>query len=94
MTVRTDLEYNRESSSIDVGETALEYLKRLSPSWRLDAAVEGGEGGAPDEWSLITGVQWRISDFITFKFDNSIGITSKATDWAPQVGLLFTPRLR
>jgi len=94
MTLRTDLEYNRESSSLDVGETAVEYLKRLSPSWRLYAAIEGGEGGAPDEWSLISGVQWRISDLVTFKFDNSIGITSKATDCAPQVGLLFTPRLR
>ena len=88
------IKYYRESSSLDVGETAVEYLKRLSPSWRLYAAIEGGEGGAPDEWSLISGVQWRISDLVTFKFDNSIGITSKATDCAPQVGLLFTPRLR
>lgn len=94
MSFRTDLEYNRESAIIDIGETAIEYLKRLSSPLRLVLAIEGGEGGAPDEWSLISGIRWQISNLVSFKFDNSLGITSKATDWAPQVGLLFTPRLR
>jgi hypothetical protein len=90
MSFRTDLEYNRESSGIDIGETAIEYLKRLSSPLRLVLAIEGGEGGAPDEWSFISGMRWQISNSVSLKLDNSLGITSKATDWAPQVGLVFS----
>jgi hypothetical protein len=90
MSFRTDLEYNRESSGIDIGETAIEYLKRLSSPLRLVLAIEGGEGGAPDEWSFISGIRWQISNSVSLKFDNSLGITSKASDWAPQVGLVFS----
>lgn len=87
---RSDLEYNREASSPDIGETAIEYLRRLSQSGLAYLAIEGGEGGAPDEWLLITGLQWRFTNFVSVKIDNPVGITSKATDWAPQIGLLFT----
>ena len=90
MTLRTDLEYNRESSNLDIGETAVEYLKRLSPLCRLYLGIEGGEGGAPDEWVFISGIQWRITDQFIFKFDNAVGIMSKATDWAPEIGLVFS----
>jgi hypothetical protein len=93
--LRTDLEYNREASRLDIGETAVEYLRRLSPSWRLYLGVEGGEGGAPDEWSLISGVQWRIADFLFLKLDNALGISSKATEWASEIGCLISfPVLR
>jgi hypothetical protein len=94
MTFRTDLEYNREASKLDIGETALEYLKRLTPFFRLYLGIEGGEGGAPDEWDLNTGIQWRITNSIYLKFDNALGITPKATDWAPQIGCLFAFPLR
>jgi hypothetical protein len=87
--VRSDLEYNREASSPDIGETAVEYLKQLSPAWRMYLGIEGGEGGAPDEWILLTGLQWRLADFVLLKLDNALGITSKATDWAPQAGCFF-----
>ena len=60
--VRVTAEWNREASSPDLGEVAVEYLRRLTPSLRLNVAVEGGEGGAPDEFDLITGVNWRLSD--------------------------------
>ncbi|MFZ0389497.1 MAG: hypothetical protein WAN36_03485, partial [Calditrichia bacterium] len=87
---RTDLEYNREASSPDIGETAIEYLRRFSPSGLLNLGIEGGEGGAPDEWNLITGVHLRLADWAYLKLNNSLGITSKATDWVPQGGLLFS----
>lgn len=89
VTVRTDLEYNKEPDVLDVGETAIEYLKRLSPAWRLYLGIDGGEGGAIDEWDLISGLQWRVTDFAFVKVDNALGISSKATDWAPEVGILF-----
>ncbi len=92
--VRTDLEYNREASIIDIGELAIEYLRRLSPAWRLYLAVEGGEGGAPDEWDLVTGLQWQVSRGLSLRLNNALGITAKATDWAPQFGLAFSFPLR
>jgi hypothetical protein len=86
--IRTTGEYNRDNTHFDVGETAVEYLRRLSPRWRINLGVEGGETGAPDEWDLVSGVQWRSGDHLVLRFDNALGITSKATDWAPQIGLM------
>ncbi len=89
MTLRATLEYNREASHPDVGEVAVEYLKRLSPAWRVYLGLEGGESGAPDEWDFNSGVNWRIARFASLKLDNALGISSKATDWAPQMGIML-----
>lgn len=90
VTARISAEYNREESKADLGEFSLEYLKRLSPAWRIFLAFEGGETGALDEWELIPGVQWRITKTLVLKLDSPVGISSKATDWSPQIGLLFS----
>jgi len=90
LTIRSTLENNRAESKLDIGETAIEYLKRLSPSWRLFLGLEGGEGGGPDEWNLISGVQWRISRQACLVLNNSVGVNSKSTDWAPEIGVMFT----
>ena len=89
MTFRTDLEYNRDDRHVDLGESSLEYLRRLSPSLRLNLAIEGGETGAPDEWELVTGLRWRLSDSFLLKLDNVVGFFSKATDWSPQAGFML-----
>ncbi len=90
MTVRTTLEYNHDDKHPDVGETAIEYLRRLSPALRMYLGVEGGETGAPDEWEFNSGINWRLSEAVSLKYDNILGITSKATDWSPQLGLLIS----
>jgi len=96
MTFRTTFEYSREQSArkeprnLDIGETSIEYLRRLSHAWRLSVGFEGGEGGAPDEWELRPGLQWRMTDAVLLKLDNSIGLSSKAPDWTPQIGLMFS----
>jgi hypothetical protein len=89
MTFRTNVEWNRDDRHLDLGESSIEYLRRLSPSWRLNLAIEGGETGAPDEWELVTGVQWRLADCLLVKADNVVGLFSKATDWSPQIGLML-----
>ncbi len=87
LTGRLAIQYEEASSShFDLGEYALEYLKRVSPSWRLYAGIEGNQ----DELSLITEAQWHITRNVMLKLNNGFGITSKATDWAPEVGILFT----
>ena len=68
------------------GEYALEYLKRVSPRLRLFAAVEGSE----DEVELITEAQVFLRPNIFLKLNNAFGATSKATGWAPEVGVMFS----
>jgi hypothetical protein len=90
MTTRVTVEYNQDDRLWDLGEFSIEYLKRLSPSWRVNLALEGGETGAMDEWDLVAGVQWRIRDAFFLKFDNAVGLMSKSTDWAPELGVIFS----
>ena len=90
MMTRVTVEYNHDDKHWDLGEFSLEYLKRLSPAWRVNLGIEGGETGAPDEWDLVTGVQWHLTDLVVLRFDNAYGLSSKATDWAPQIGLMFS----
>lgn len=100
MTVRTTLEYNREQSALqepahlDIGETSIEYMKRLSSSVRMNLGLEGGEGGAPDEWELRSALQWRMTKILHLKLDNTVGLSPKAPDWTPNVGLMFSSPIR
>jgi hypothetical protein len=85
-TLRAALEYATEEAVLELGEYAVEYLKRLSPHWRLFTAVEGSQ----DEIELITEAQWHIlPDRVIIKLNNAIGLSSKATDWAPEVGVMI-----
>jgi hypothetical protein len=86
VTLRAEAEYSKEEAKLELGEYAVEYLKRLSPAWRLYLAVEGTQ----DEVELIPEVQWHVSDSIFIKFNSAVGLTSKATDWAPEVGVVFS----
>ena len=87
LTARAAIEYAASSSShYDLGEWAIEYLRRVSRHWRLYAGVEG----TTDELSLITEAQWHVSPNVFVRLNNGLGLTSKATDWAPEVGVVFT----
>ena len=57
-----------------------------SPSWRVYA---GGEG-TQDEVSLITEAQWHLRPNMFVRFNTGVGLTSKATDWTPELGILLT----
>jgi hypothetical protein len=87
LTARIAVEYAEASTSpFDLGEYAIEYLKRVSPAVRFFVALEGSS----DELSLITEAQWQPTKNIYFKINSGIGLTSKATDWAPEAGVVFT----
>ena len=85
MTLRGAVEYSREEDKFELGELAAEYLKRLSSSWKLYLGVEGVQ----DEVELITELQWHLGSFAFIKLNNAFGLTSKATDWAPEIGIMF-----
>ncbi|MFH1892230.1 MAG: hypothetical protein ABIK83_06045 [Candidatus Zixiibacteriota bacterium] len=86
VTLRAAAEYSRAESRFELGEVALEYLKRVSSTWRLYAGIEGTQ----DEVELITEAQLFLSRRVFLKMNNAFGITSKATDWAPEIGVMFS----
>lgn len=53
---------------------------------RLFGAVEGSE----DEVELITEAQWFLRPNVFLKLNNAVGITSKATGWAPEIGVMWS----
>jgi hypothetical protein len=88
LTVRAAGEYARAASpKFDAGEYAIEYLRRLSPAWRIVAAIEGNQ---VDEVSLLTEAQWRVSPHALVKLNSGLGLTTNATDFAPEVGIMFS----
>jgi hypothetical protein len=86
MTVRAAFEYTREEGKYELGEIAVEYLRRLSQTWRIYVGIEGSQ----DEVELITEAQWHLSRRVFIKLNNAVGITSKATDWAPEIGVMIS----
>jgi hypothetical protein len=86
-TLRAAVEYNAEERKLEPGEYAIEYLKRISPAWRVVALIEGNQ---IDEVELITEVQWRFHPRAVLKLNNGLGLTPNATDVAPEVGIMFT----
>lgn len=87
MTLRAAVEYTREEGKLDPGEYAVEYLRRLSRAWRVLAAIEGNQ---LDEVALITEAQWHFNPRAYFKVNNGWGLTANATDFAPEVGVVFS----
>jgi hypothetical protein len=85
MTARLAVEYDRGEDKVDLGEAAVECLRRLSAAWSVYGAVEGTQ----DEVELVVEAQRHWSRRVTLKLNSAFGVTSKATDWAPEVGLLF-----
>ncbi len=86
MTFRAAFEYSKAEEKFETGEVALEYLKRLSDKWRIYLGVEG----AQDEVELITEAQLHLSERVFLKLNNAFGLTSKATDWAPEIGIMIS----
>jgi hypothetical protein len=84
-TLRAAVEYNTADRKMELGEFALEYLKRISPQLRAYLGVEGTQ----DEIELIPELQVFLRPTIVLKLNSAVGVTSKANDWAPEIGLLF-----
>jgi len=82
---KLSLSYTAEDS-LNFGEWSFEYLKQASDAWRLVLAVEGEQ----DEIQGIAEAQWRVARGVTIKLNSGFGLTPKAPDWAPEVGILFS----
>lgn len=84
-TVSGRLTLEHAGSATEWGEWAVEYLKRLSPAWRLYGGVEGN---SPDA-SAIFELQWHFSDHAFLKLNSAFGLTAGEPEWAPEVGVMF-----
>ncbi len=88
---RGSVEYEGGSSSqFDSGEYAVEFVRRLNRHFRIYAGIEGTQ----DEVSAIGELQLHITPHVMIKANTGIGLTSKATDFAPEIGMLFTIPIR
>ena len=87
-TARAAESYTPADGTIEFGEYALEYLKRMSPRWRGFLAVEGEQ----DEVALIAEAQLHLRPDLWIKANNGFGITSKAPDYAPEIGVMASFR--
>jgi hypothetical protein len=85
MTVRAAIEYDGEENKAGPGEYAVEFLRRLNRSLRVYGGIEGSE----DEVEGIAELQIALAPSVVLKLNNAFGLTSKATDWAPEIGVLF-----
>lgn len=83
---RISIAFDGEESKVELGEYALEYLKRINDRWRLVATIEGEE----DEVSLIGEAQLTLRPRAVLKLNSGFGITKKAANFAPEIGVLFT----
>ena len=84
ITVRTAI--SQAGGVFDFGEYAVEFYKRLSRTFAVYTGIEGEQ----DEIEWIAEAQVWLSDAVRFKINNSFGLTSKATDWAPELGLMIS----
>jgi hypothetical protein len=59
----------------------------VAPKWRMASLIEGNQ---LDEVALITEVQWHLPPRTFIKLNNGWGLTKNATDFAPEVGIMFS----
>ena len=83
---RVSIKYDAEDGQVEAGEYAIEYLKRTSPKWRWVATLEGED----DEVSAIGEAQLTLARRAVLKLNLGLGITKKAPDFAPEVGVIFS----
>ena len=86
LTVRLAAEYDRSEDKYEMGEYAVEYLKKISNRWRLYFGAEGSD----DEIEVIPEAQLHLNRNMFCKFNSAFGATSKATGWAPEIGVVFS----
>jgi hypothetical protein len=91
LTLRIAGESTQEDHRPALGEYALEYLKRLSPKFRFYTGLEGDQ----DEVEYIVEGQYWLNSHVHLKLNTALGVTSKAADFAPEVGVFFSfaPRM-
>jgi hypothetical protein len=85
MSLRGQINHDREDKETRFGEYAIDYLKKLSPQWTVALTLEGEES----ELSIIGEAQYALSRNATLKLNLGQGLTKKDRQFAPEIGVLF-----
>lgn len=85
-TARASMSWVPADQEFVFGEWGIEYLKRVTPVFRWTVAVEAEQ----DEASAIGEAQFWLTPRAMLKLNEGVGITSKAPDTAPEVGIVFS----
>jgi hypothetical protein len=85
--LRLAVAYDTGERKLEFAEWAVDYVKRLSPDWRVVLALEGAQ---VDEVSIIGEVQYALSKNATLKINCGFGLAEKAPTFAPEVGVMFS----
>jgi hypothetical protein len=85
LSLEMKLAYTTEEHTLEFGEYTLEYVKKTSDAWRFVLAFEGEQ----DELQLIGEAQYTLSKNAVLKLNCGFGITKKAPDISPEVGVVF-----
>lgn len=86
LSLRASLAYNSGENKLEFGEWGIDYLKRLSPQWRIALSIEGDQ---VDEVSFIAEAQYTLGKNAVLKLNCGFGLTKKAPVVAPEIGVLF-----
>ena len=86
VTARAAGEYDEADKQVVFGEYALEYFKRFSPKFRFYIGIEGDQ----DEVEYIIEGQYWFTKNVHLKLNTAFGVTSKAPDFAPEIGVMFS----
>lgn len=85
LALKLSMAYDSGERKMELGEYAIDYVKRLSQNWRVVVSLEGEQ----DELSLIGEVQYALGKNAILKINSGFGLTKKAPDFAPEIGVLF-----
>jgi hypothetical protein len=86
LTPRVALGYNFGDKQLVVNEYAVEYLKRLSDSWRWVTMVECEDKSV----TVFFEAQWFIRQNTYLKLNSGFGLTESAPSFAPEIGLAMS----
>ena len=86
LTPRISIAYDRAEDEVKIGEYALEYLDKVSDSFRWVATLEGEESDV----SMIFETQWRLNNTSFWKIGSGFGVTGDAEDFSPEIGLMMS----
>ncbi len=85
ITLKGSGSYSTGEGKLELGDYGIEYVKRIGDQWRLVLALEGVQ----DELKAVAEIQWELSRRVTIKLNSGFGLTSKAPNFAPEIGVLF-----
>lgn len=85
---RVSMAYDRSDPDpkLEGGEFAIDYIKRRNDKWRWVLSLEGES----DELSAIGEAQWSFARHAFLKINSGFGLTQKAPDFAPEIGVMMS----